>query len=458
MAETVTFDGCEMVRKLSSGPVCDLYRAVQEPLGRTVLVKALGQNILPSSPFASTLEREARLLSELDHPSIVKVYDFVKRGDRMWLVLEWVEGTSLEELLARCKSLGEAPAVAIGLRLAEALTHAHEHSVVHRDLQPKNVLVSSKGEIKLLNFALAVDERMPTAPELLDGSTGYLGPVYMSPEQILGEPADPRSDLFSLGVMLYELIGGTRPFEGPNDRSTSLRIRQSPPPPLSQGGVKVSGGVERLIARCLEKLPSDRIGSAAELAESLRSALLQTWQGTPEQAISGALAGPGAASVKSQPIRSSLSGSKQGGPAAPRHETASLGRVALGLGLMGACIVASGIGLRHAFGTVEANRRAAAPLATPGVEAAELRVVAHPWARVFVDGQLRETTPFARPIRLSPGTHYVRLEHPNAVEERRTLSLAAGEAVLLEVDMKVVAPPSSAPAPALAPSGELATP
>jgi serine/threonine-protein kinase len=125
---------------------------------------------------------------------------------------------------------------------------------------------------------------------------------------------------------------------------------------------------------------------------------------------------------------------------------------------MGACIVASGIGLRHAFGTVEANRRAAAPLATPGVEAAELRVVAHPWARVFVDGQLRETTPFARPIRLSPGTHYVRLEHPNAVEERRTLSLAAGEAVLLEVDMKVVAPPSSAPAPALAPSGELATP
>jgi serine/threonine-protein kinase len=463
MAETVTFDGCESVRKLSSGPVCDLYRAVQEPLGRPVLVKALGQNILPSSPFASTLEREARLLSELDHPSIVKVYDFVKRGDRMWLVLEWVEGTSLEELLAKTKSLGEAPAVAIGLRLAEALSHAHEHSVVHRDLQPKNVLVSSKGEIKLLNFALAVDERMPTAPELLDGSTGYLGPVYMSPEQILGEPADPRSDLFSLGVMLYELIGGTRPFEGPNDRSTSLRIRQSPPPPLSQGGVKVSGSVERLIMRCLEKLPSDRIGSAAELAESLRAVLLQTWQGTPEQAIAGAVSGPSAASAasaKSLPARSSLSGTKKGGAAAPapRPETASLGRVALGLGLIGACVVASGIGLRHAFGTVEANRRAAAPLATPGVEAAELRVVAHPWARVFVDGQLRETTPFARPIRLSPGTHYVRLEHPNAVEERRTLSLAAGEAVLLEVDMKVVAPSSSTPAPAPAPSGELATP
>jgi serine/threonine-protein kinase len=323
--------------------------------------------------------------------------------------------------------------------------------VVHRDLQPKNVLVSSKGEIKLLNFALAVDERMPTAPELLDGGTGYLGPVYMSPEQILGEPADPRSDLFSLGVMLYELVGGTRPFEGPNERSTSLRIRQSPPPPLAQGGVKASGSVERLIARCLEKLPSDRIGSAAELAASLRAALSQLWDQAPEHAIAGALAGTSAPSGKPQAPRSALVEAKREGA------STSLGRVALGLGLIGACVVASGIGLRHAFGTVEANRRAATPLATPGSEAAELRVVAHPWARVFVDGQLRETTPFARPIRLSPGTHYVRLEHPNAVEERRTLSLAAGEAVLLEVDMKVVAPPSSA-APRPSASSEAATP
>jgi eukaryotic-like serine/threonine-protein kinase len=449
MPETVTFDGCEIVRKLSSGPVSDLYRAVQEPLGRTVLIKALGQNILPSSPFASTLEREARLLSELDHPSIVKVHDFVKRGDRMWLVLEHVDGVTLEELLAKSKGLGETAAVAIGLRLAEALVHAHERSVVHRDLHPKNVLISSKGEIKLLNFALAVDERMPTAPELLDGSTGYLGPVYMSPEQILGEPADPRSDLFSLGVMLYEMIGGTRPFEGPTDRSTSLRIRQSPPPPLSQGGVKVSGKVERLIARCLEKLPNDRVSSAAELGASLRASLSEVWDGAPEQAIVAALAAAGLSKAKvSVPPRSAQAEPKR----------SSLGRIAVGLMLIGVGIVVSAAGLRRAFGTAEASRRAAAPLSTPGAEAAELRVVAHPWAHVFVDGQQRETTPFARPIRLSPGTHYVRLEHPNAVEERRTLSLTAGEAVLLEVDMKVVAPQASASAPKPSSSTDIVSP
>jgi eukaryotic-like serine/threonine-protein kinase len=448
MPEAVTFDGCEIIRKLSSGPVCDLYLAVQEPLGRTVLIKALGQNILPSSPFASTLEREARLLSELTHPGIVKVHDFVKRGDRMWLVLEHVDGVTLDELLTRAKRLTDSAAVAIGLRLTEALAHAHAHSVVHRDLSPKNVFISKRGEIKLLNFALAVDERMPTAPELLDGGTGYLGPVYMSPEQILGEPADPRSDLFSLGVMLYELVSGTRPFEGPNERSTSLRIRQNPPPPLTQGGVKVSGSVERVIARCLEKLPSDRIGSANELAAELRQALAEAWDGAPEQAILNALAGAGLVEVKAAPPKQAVRVVRR----------TSLTSVAWGLLLIGLGAVASGYVLRRAFGPMEANRRAAAPLSTPGAEAAELRVVAHPWAHVFVDGQQRETTPFARPIRLSPGTHYIRLEHPNAVAERRTVSMAAGEAVLLEVDMKVVSPPSSAPTPNPSASSELASP
>jgi eukaryotic-like serine/threonine-protein kinase len=448
MPEVVTFDGCEIVRKLSSGPVCDLYRAVQEPLGRTVLIKALGQNILPSSPFASTLEREARLLSELDHPGVVKVHDFVKRGDRMWLVLEHVDGVTLDELLTRSKRLSESAAVAIGLRLAEALAHAHLHSVVHRDLQPRSVLISKRGEVKLLNFALAVDERMPTAPELLDGSTGYLGPVYMSPEQILGEPADPRSDLFSLGVVLYELLSGTRPFEGPNERSTSLRIRQNPAPPLAQGGLKVSGSVERLIARCLEKLPNDRIGSAAELAGELRQALAEAWDGAPEDAILSALAAAGLAEAKVLPAKQPVR----------EVQRTSLGAVALSFLLLGLAIVGSGYGLRRAFGPMEASRRAAAPLSTPGAEAAELRVVAHPWAHVFVDGQQRETTPFARPIRLSPGTHYVRLEHPHAVAERRSVSMTAGEAVLLEVDMKVVAPQGSALNAAPAPSAEPATP
>jgi serine/threonine-protein kinase len=441
MSEGASFDGCEVVKKLHAGAVSDLYQAIQEPLGRTVLIKALGRNILPSSPFAASLEREARLLAGLDHPNILKLFDFVKRADRMWLVLEHVDGPALDELIASRTRLPIAAALGIAQRLAEALAHAHARGVVHRDLQPKNVLISRRGEVKLYNFALAVDERLPTAPELLDGSSGYAGPLYMSPEQILGEPADPRSDLFSLGVVLYELISGARPFRGPDERSTSLRIRQNAPPPLSQAGASVPGAVERIVARCLEKLPSDRVGSAAELSTALGAALVEHFGTTPEAAIRNLGGGS----------------DRQSSPATSKAREArhtSMTSVALGFALIGFAIFGSAFSLRKAFGSANADRRAAVVTDAPGVEAAELRVVAHPWAHVFVDGKQRETTPFARPIRLSPGTHYVRLEHPNAMPERRTISVTAGEAVLLEVDMKVVAPASSA---GRAPAGSAST-
>ena len=176
--------------------------------------------------------------------------------------------------------------------------------------------------------------------------------------------------------------------------------------------------------------------------------MAETWDGAPEQAIIAALASAGLSETKATAAK----------PVAPRARRTSVASIALGFALIGLGALASGYVLRRAFGPMEASRRAAAPLSTPGAEAAELRVVAHPWAHVFVDGQQRETTPFARPIRLSPGTHYIRLEHPNAVAERRTVSVGAGEAVLLEVDMKVVAPQGSAPTPNPSASAELASP
>src|SRR5690606_28128346 len=136
--------------------------------------------------FAAPLEREARLLSQLNHPSIVKVYDLVREGDRLWLVLEYVDGFSLEELRTKLPKLPQASACAIACEIAGALRHAHASGIVHRDVQPKNILVSKRGEVKLVGFTVAVDERMATMPELLEGDSHYGGPSYMSPEQILG--------------------------------------------------------------------------------------------------------------------------------------------------------------------------------------------------------------------------------------------------------------------------------
>ena len=143
MSEFPVFDGCEVVEKLRSGPVADLYHALQQPLGRPVLIKALTKGILPSSPFAASLEREA-------------------------LVLEYVDGWPADELLKSCGKLPPLAAAAVALEVALALEHAHRRGVVHRDVQPKNVMISKRGQVKLLNFSVAVDERLPTAPELLD--------------------------------------------------------------------------------------------------------------------------------------------------------------------------------------------------------------------------------------------------------------------------------------------------
>jgi serine/threonine-protein kinase len=427
------FEGVTIIEKLRSGPIADLYHAIQQPLGRPVLLKVLSSSILPSSPFAATLEREARLLAELHHPNVLHVHDFVRRGDRMWLVLEYVDGWTLEEVSAKSGKLAPASAAAIGLEVARALEHAHAHGVVHRDVQPKNVLVSKTGQIKLVNFAVAVDERLPTAPELLDGSESFGGPHYMSPEQILGEPADPRSDLFSLGVVLYQLLTGQRPFDAPDERSTTQRIRHDAPPPLARMTPGLPGSLERAVVRCLEKMPSDRFLSASELAQALEGVLAELDSDASTRArIRDALIDGGlldrAPKSTGEPLRITA-------PAAP---PTPLRRAVLGLVVCSGLIAIGGGVLswanwRESRSHVGGARR----LELAPNQPAYLRVVAEPWAHVHVDGQRVETTPFAKPIPLRAGTHYVRLEHPNAPVERRTVELVPGETVLIDVKMKV---------------------
>ena len=288
-----TFEGCDVLERLRSGPVADLYRAVQQPLGRPVTIKALGASVVAASPFASALEREARLLAQLGHPNVIGLYDFVRRDERMWLVLEHVEGWTLAEVLEKTGKLPQAAALFVAKALASALEHAHEHGVIHRDVRPQHVLLSRTGDVKLTDFSVAADERLPTAPEILSGATGPPSLSYASPEQILGEPPDPRSDLFSLGVVLFELLAGTPPFGGSNDRSATTRIRNEPPPPLGRFVPDLLPALERVVLRCLQKLPSDRFQSAAELGEALELAERELGVAEPRSALVGAMRSAG---------------------------------------------------------------------------------------------------------------------------------------------------------------------
>ena len=447
MTEGPHFDGCEIVERIHSGPLSELYRAVQRPLGRPVLIKAIGSSILPSSPFAASLEREARLLAELAHPNIVSLYDFVRKDERMWMVLEHVDGWSLEELSKKLARWDQAASVAIALEVALALGHAHEKGISHRDVRPRNVLVSRHGKVKLVNFSVASDERMSTAPELLDHGASYVGPTYMSPEQILGEAVDPRSDLFSLGVVLYEMLAGERPFKAPDERNESLRIRNEPAPSLSRRVPDLSPALERIVLRCLEKMPSDRFQSAAALADALAQLARELGIRDPAEVIRGALSDAGVG-VKRGASKTSLKPRS----AAPAAATMTLAHASAGL-FLAFVLLATGLTVLQLV-----TRRGEAKVGAQGGRGrlellpqtvAYLRVVAYPWAQVIVDGQFVDTTPFARPIPLGAGTHYVRVEHPNAPAERRTVRLAPGETLLIDVSLKVAPPTGDAPAKAL---------
>jgi serine/threonine-protein kinase len=449
MSELPSFEGLTGVELLERGTVVEVYRATQAPLGRRVTVKALAASIVPESPFALALEREARLLAQLSHPSLIGLYDFVRRGDRLWLVLEYVDGYSLAEVLTRFKRLPQGAALAIVRAIAEGLAHAHERGIVHRDVRPANVRLSKTGEVKLGNFGVASDERLPTAPEILDGSGQQPSLAYASPELVLGEAPDPRSDLFSLGALLYELVAGKTPFGPADDPEATVRIRNEAPPPLGRFVSELSPALERVVLRCLQKLPAHRYQTAGELAAALDLALAELGV-EPRAALVTALAGFGlevkGGTRKSVEIELARAG-------------LGLGSVAIVLACFSALMLAGGsvielLAKRSGQGDAEpgGGRLALVPQ-TPGY----LRVVAEPWASVVVDGEAFDTTPFARAIPLPPGTHYVRLEHPQAPTERRTIELTAGETILLDVTMKVRRPlglsqnpgssvPSAAPA------------
>jgi eukaryotic-like serine/threonine-protein kinase len=431
MSALPAFDGCDVLEKVRGGPIVEQYRAVQIPLGRPVTIKALGPSILPSSPFAAALEREARLLAKLGHPNIVALHDFVQAGDRMWLVLEHVEGTNLADVQKRAGKLPQAAAVAVALAIAEGLAHAHARGVVHRDLTPANVLVSKSGDIKLTDFSVASDERLPTAPELLDGPSGKRSLAYASPEQVLGEQPDPRSDLFSLGVVLFELLSGKPPFGGADDPGTTLRIRNEQPPPLTRFVPDLLPALERLVQRCLQKLPAHRFPSARELAASLSTALSDLGS-SPEAGLRLALSAAGLATPEP------ATESEPAVPRAPAVRVLSVARVLFAAGVL---LVGGVAGIQLLLQrTTDVGRTGRGKLELVPESPAYLRVVAEPWADVVVDGQKVETTPFARPIPLRAGIHYVRLEHPQAPAERRTIDLAPGETILLDVTMRLRRP------------------
>ena len=262
-----------ILEKIGAGGMGVVYRARDERLERDVALKVLPPGIFRDEAARKRFRKEALALSKLNHPNIATIHDFDSQDGVDFLVMEFITGTTLSQKL-RSEGLSEKEVISLGLQIASALEEAHDHGIVHRDLKPSNIFLTPKNQIKILDFGLAVLLQPDEAADvtLSDSDvTGISGTLpYMAPEQLLGKPADTRSDIYSVGTVLFEMSTGSRPFD--NKISTALSndiIYKQPARPASLRQ-SLSARLEEIILKCLEKAPADRYQSAKELVVDLR--------------------------------------------------------------------------------------------------------------------------------------------------------------------------------------------
>ena len=268
--------------QIGKGGMGVVYRARDGRLDKTVAIKVLSQTSSLSPESKARFRQEARAAAILNHPSIVNVFDFAEQDGVPFIVYEYVEGTRLDALIA-ARNLTESRVIDIGSQLASALAYAHERGILHRDIKPQNVIITPEGRAKILDFGLAkrtrlefvpeVSESVDTKSENLSFETArgtVVGTVqYMSPEQIGGEQLDGRSDIFSLGIVLYEMIVGTNPFRGESFASTIGKIVSPEAPPIPSTVMRVSPDLQEIVRRSLQKRREDRYPSSKMLADEL---------------------------------------------------------------------------------------------------------------------------------------------------------------------------------------------
>ncbi|MGH9386343.1 MAG: serine/threonine-protein kinase [Vicinamibacterales bacterium] len=272
----------EISARLGAGGMGEVYRAHDHTLGRDVAIKVLPAAFSADAERLARFEREARLLASLSHPHIGAIHGFEKSGDIRALVLELIDGETLETRLGR-GPLSVAHALTLAVQIAEALDHAHRQGVTHRDLKPANVMLTKAGA-KLLDFGLAkwghgpsgyvnlsAGRMKPSGVDSLTQEGMILGtPHYMAPEQLEGKEADARADVFAFGAVLYEMLTGRKAFDGGSAAAVMAAVLNAEPAPLAAIQPLVPRSLERLIQKCLAKDPDQRWQTARDLADELK--------------------------------------------------------------------------------------------------------------------------------------------------------------------------------------------
>ncbi|HWA37378.1 MAG TPA: serine/threonine-protein kinase [Burkholderiales bacterium] len=269
--------------ELGRGAMGVVYKATDSVLERTVAVKTVNMALERDGAdrYEARFYQEARAAGGLNHPNIVTVYDVGKSGEVVFMAMEYIEGPELRTLIVEGRPRPVSRAMSIAAQVADGLTYAHQHGVVHRDVKPANIMVPVDGPVKITDFGIA---RMRSAASDLTQTGVMLGsPKYMSPEQVIGKRADHRSDIYSLGVILYEMLTGSTPFNGDNVTALMYQIVNFAPPAPSALNGAVPVLADYIVAKMLAKTLEERYQSSAELARDLREC---------ERQLNGAASGP----------------------------------------------------------------------------------------------------------------------------------------------------------------------
>lgn len=281
MEGTLLNDRYRLLELIGSGGMAVVYKGLDTLLHRPVAIKILREAYAGDPAFVARFQREARAAARLDHPNIVTVYDVGQDGNRHYIVMEYVDGEDLKSLIRRVGRLSVDQAVEIAIQIAAGVGHAHRMGIIHCDIKPQNVLLTKEGLVKVTDFGIAraLSESGLTDPEVVWGS-----PTYFSPEQAAGERPVPASDVYSIGVVLYEMLAGVPPFRAEKPAALALMHLREEPQPLSVYNPQVPPQLDWIVRKLLAKEPAARYRTAEQLAivlQEYRARMTQTTAAHP---------------------------------------------------------------------------------------------------------------------------------------------------------------------------------
>jgi serine/threonine-protein kinase len=405
----------QIYKELSKGGMSTVYLAIQKSLDRSVAIKELLPSLKTDNEMVERFKREAKASASMAHEGIVNIFDFWLERGSYYLAMEYLEGKDLGEVIETTGAIPVEAAVTIASKAADALHYAHQRGIVHRDVKSGNIFITEKGEVKLTDFGIAyVPGKSPlTQPGIAIGT-----PEYMSPEQIRGEKADPRSDIFSLGVVLYEMLTGRRPFGEDGDEEVIASVLSKKP----KGPRKLAGGIpwrlHWLTTKCLQKKPQKRFQTMEDLKISLERFLSKKSEDRT-RAFSSFL------EIVFLP---------EGTDGEKLAHFRRKKRISFGYGLMVVIALVSAFLIYRYQRTFDFSTLL--PKGLKGKMAfytdksqghSFIKLTVYPWARISIDGKYVDTTPIAGPIRLKPGEHILSFSHSKFKSKTIKIVLKPGE-------------------------------